>query len=463
MAARRHPGVRSTHPLDSAATRLRQLLSAAGVLLLLTACRGPVPLLEQLRPADSAHGRYADRLRQSGLDQTALGSDWLAAAESALVNPVPVVLPHREAGYHAADEVGATSFRVRVRRGQQLVLQIERDTTSSGLLFVDVFELPDDTLRTPRRVASADSALEPVQVTARRETDYVIRIQPELLRAGQWVITLRSDASLAFPVQGRDSRAVGSGFGDVRDGGRRNHHGIDIFAPRGTPVLAATRGSIRSTNPNRLGGNVVWLSDGVYRQSIYYAHLDTVLVTAGQRVEVGDTLGLVGNSGNARTTPPHLHFGIYQRGQGPVDPYWFVHTPRQAPPQVGAQIARLGERMRTSGATTLHLQSRGDASARPLAAGTPLRVLGAAEGRYRVVLPDGATGYVAARSAESLDGPLAQRRVTVAAAVRQHPTPMAARVDSVGAGTTLPVLGRYDGYSLVRTARGREGWMAADE
>ena len=46
--------------------------------------------------------------------------------------------------------------------------------------------------------------------------------------------------SMAFPVSGHDSRAIKSGFGVPREAGRRTHHGVDIFAPRGTPVLAAT-------------------------------------------------------------------------------------------------------------------------------------------------------------------------------------------------------------------------------
>jgi hypothetical protein len=58
--------------------------------------------------------------------------------------------------------------------------------------------------------------------------------------------------------------------------------------------------------------------------SLYYAHLDKQLVEAGQRVKKGDTLGLVGNTGNARFTPSHLHFGIYNY-HGAVDPWPFVN------------------------------------------------------------------------------------------------------------------------------------------
>ncbi len=72
-----------------------------------------------------------------------------------------------------------------------------------------------------------------------------------------------------------------------------------------------------------MGGKQVWLRDGIFGQSLYYAHLDSILVSGGKRVKTGDTLGLVGNTGNAKTTSPHLHFGIYTTN-GAIDPLPFV-------------------------------------------------------------------------------------------------------------------------------------------
>jgi murein DD-endopeptidase MepM/ murein hydrolase activator NlpD len=57
---------------------------------------------------------------------------------------------------------------------------------------------------------------------------------------------------------------------------------------------------------------------------LYYAHLDRHAVSAGQRVRKGEIVGFIGNTGNARTTAPHLHFGIYRRGQGAIDPLYYV-------------------------------------------------------------------------------------------------------------------------------------------
>jgi peptidoglycan LD-endopeptidase LytH len=117
---------------------------------------------------------------------------------------------------------------------------------------------------------------------------------------------------------------VGSRFGDPRDGGSRDHQGVDIFAPRGTPVLAAADGWVTGATENRLGGKVVWVWNPASGEALYYAHLDRQEVSPGARVRAGDVIGRVGNTGNARGTPPHLHFGIYEPGQGAVDPLPFI-------------------------------------------------------------------------------------------------------------------------------------------
>ncbi|WP_156339977.1 peptidoglycan DD-metalloendopeptidase family protein [Nonlabens sp. YIK11] len=137
---------------------------------------------------------------------------------------------------------------------------------------------------------------------------------------------------LEFPLAGKGNNAIQSFWGVARDGGRRSHEGNDIFADRGHPVIAAADGRISSVRDRGLGGKQIWLRDNLTNSSHYYAHLDSQLVTSGQRVSRGDTIGLVGNTGNARTTPPHLHFGIYKTG-GAVDPkpyIWQVPIPENS-------------------------------------------------------------------------------------------------------------------------------------
>lgn len=130
-------------------------------------------------------------------------------------------------------------------------------------------------------------------------------------------------SELVVPVRGVARASLRSSFGEPRSGHRR-HEGIDIFARRGTPVVAAADGEVvRIGTTDRLGGNTVWVA-GRGARLYYYAHLDRFAprLRVGQRVDAGDRLGFVGNTGNARHTPPHLHFGVYPLARGfvAVDP-----------------------------------------------------------------------------------------------------------------------------------------------
>ena len=81
---------------------------------------------------------------------------------------------------------------------------------------------------------------------------------------------------------------------------------------------------------NGLGGTVVWLHEPDAGRTFYYAHLDRQAFTEPRRVVTGDVLGYVGNTGNARTTAPHLHFGLYD--DGPRDPLPYVQPDDVVPP-----------------------------------------------------------------------------------------------------------------------------------
>jgi murein DD-endopeptidase MepM/ murein hydrolase activator NlpD len=130
---------------------------------------------------------------------------------------------------------------------------------------------------------------------------------------------LPAPTALPVPVAGVKRAQLADTWGGARSGGRR-HEGIDIFAKRGTPVLSSTEGIVLRVGTNRLGGQVVWVL-GPGGQRHYYAHLDRYGdVRAGMRVRPGSILGYVGNTGNAATTPPHLHYGIYTAG-GAINPY----------------------------------------------------------------------------------------------------------------------------------------------
>jgi peptidoglycan LD-endopeptidase LytH len=428
----------------------------------LAACDEVEQILPGFEPSRTPRERYVASLEAAGLSGTALGEDWLAAGESALDAAVVVTWPFAEEGYLAPERPAALGWRFAGRRGQEVAVDAGLGP-DGGTLFVDVWEVPQDTAEEIRRVAHADSAA-PGRIVfePRRTTDYIVRVQPELLRGGRYTIRIRSDASLAFPVHERSTRNVQSFFGDVRDGGARDHHGVDIFAPRGTPVLAAANGRVNRVRETTRGGKVVWLTDERRGLRLYYAHLDSQLVRDGQQVQIGDTLGLVGNSGNARTTPPHLHFGVYQRG--PVDPWWFLHHPDTTPARLAVDTAVFGEWTRTATDGVRLRASPGDEATliAELPRHTALRVVGGAGSWFRVVTPDGQPGFVAARLTEAADRPIRSALLDEAAAIQAAPAPNAAVIAHLEPGAAVRVLAQFGGYLLVRPEGRPEGWLTLD-
>ena len=126
-----------------------------------------------------------------------------------------------------------------------------------------------------------------------------------------------------FPVFG-DNVSFGNDYGAPR-AVTGWHHGNDLYAPTGTPVLAVADGELFLVGVNRLGGNRLWLRDDAGNE-FYYAHLSayTPLARDGARVRAGDPIGFIGNSGQAITTPPHLHFEVHPGGLDSVNPYPYL-------------------------------------------------------------------------------------------------------------------------------------------
>ena len=417
----------SRFPQRAWLARSRGSIVALALTACAAACDAPSALRDLAAAPATAHEQYARGLRDAGLAESALGREWLDASDSAMRAPLEIVLPYLESGFYSRSEARAVAYRITLRGGERLALTLLGEGRPAQL-FVDLFEetrdSPGDSLAhfvhrvTGRSSDIADSSVVRSESTAvaprdsvsiaaelslvyeaERAGTFVLRFQPELLRDGRYRITIRTDPILAFPVRGGRNRAVQSFFGADRDAGRRVHHGIDIFAARGTPVVAATDGVVRSISPNTLGGNVVWLRDERRGQTLYYAHLDRHAVAAGQVVRTGDVIGFVGNSGNARTTRPHLHFGVYRRGEGPVDPWPWVRLVTADYPRISADTARLGSRGRITAAAVALLwapSTRGGAS-QQVTRGTAVRVMGAAGAWYRVQLDDGQAGFLPAR------------------------------------------------------------------
>ena len=146
------------------------------------------------------------------------------------------------------------------------------------------------------------------------------QLQPYATQSWQYMTLIQqalpTENSLPNPLP---NRHLTDTWGGARSEGR-THEGIDIFAKRGTPIHATTHGIVQRVGQDRLGGNVVVIA-GPGGAGHYYAHLEEFAdIHKGDWVDAGEVIGYVGDSGNAKGTPPHVHYGIYIKGSA-VNPY----------------------------------------------------------------------------------------------------------------------------------------------
>ncbi|MFC1660915.1 peptidoglycan DD-metalloendopeptidase family protein [Gemmatimonadota bacterium] len=436
-------------------------IAALSLTLGLAGCRGTEIIREFFRDP-TPHEAYVLGLFHAGLDSTALGREWIQASRDALSNPLTMDPPYREEGFFPEEDPSALGYRFPLLRGQRLVVRVELTGRDSTQLFVDLFRAAPDSMRAPVPLSWGEEGSELVYDPF-RSGDYILRIQPELLRGGRFQVTIVNGPSLEFPVAGHGMQDVGSVFGAPRDAGRRVHHGVDIFARRGTPVIAGTRGFVSRADTTEIGGRVVWLRDEENPQSLYFAHLDRILTPTGTHVEVGDTLGFVGNTGNARTTPPHLHFGIYRRRFGPVDPWDFIRRIPTNAQEVVVNLDDLGSwvRIREPEINLRKAPSRRSEVVADLPRHTPVRVMGGVGTYYRVRLPDGSSGFLAGRLTEEMQEPIRTETLAEDLPLQAQPLPHSPVMDEIPRGADVPVLGAFGGFLYVRAPSGTAGWVPA--
>jgi murein DD-endopeptidase MepM/ murein hydrolase activator NlpD len=145
-----------------------------------------------------------------------------------------------------------------------------------------------------------------------------------------------SEGGYVFPIYGTAS------FGDSFGGPRPNvpggwHHGEDIFAAAGTPLLAVADGTLHTIGFTKIGGYRLWLRDTLGNE-FYYAHMSAYspLAVEGRSVQAGDVVGFVGDTGDAEGGSPHLHFEIHPAAMaglgydGVVAPYSILLAWRRA-------------------------------------------------------------------------------------------------------------------------------------
>ena len=358
-----------------------------GLLLLLVGCTTTELTLPDLNRSPRA--AYERQLRRQHGDFIA--DRFYRVARTALRDSVRIDLPYEEVASVDTFVMQAATYFLDLEWGQAL----ELDWRESTVPVLVELSPANDLGETSYQGGPADTLVRiPVPATG----TYLLHVQPLWRTSGRLHLRARRTAAVGFPVVGKGNADIWSKWGDPRDGGKRKHEGIDIFAKRGTPVVAVTDGRTRLRNGG-LGGKTVWLGDEEGR-SWYYAHLDSQYVATGDHVDAGDTLGTVGNTGNARRTRPHLHFGLYRRGRGATDPLpWVQYYPDRyrtllARPERTRARGRLGR----AGAALLDRADRGAETKSRLSGRSRVYVLGATGDYYRVRTLHGRVGYVSRRA-----------------------------------------------------------------
>ncbi|MEX2593908.1 MAG: M23 family metallopeptidase [Anditalea sp.] len=423
--------------------------------VLISGCNGGV--VDKLLKKSSPYEDYLSSLESTPLSDYAFVKDWKTAGESVLDDSLQITLPYHEIGYFDPRETTAMLLRYPVEEGNQIDLALHAVSQKDAKFFMDVFEL-DIEDQTMERIHFADSS-GTISYRVKDSGIHALRVQPELFRGGAFALGIAYQGILAFPILGNSTSNIASFWGDPRDGDARKHEGIDIFASRGTPVVAASSGRVRRVGDNRLGGKVVWLSNNQLGYSQYYAHLDSQLVQSGQQVDVGDTLGLVGNTGNAITTAPHLHFGIYKSGRGAVDPFPFLQglslpdetdiadsTHLGTPAIIKASLANI----RTSPSTASEIIGSFDQN-------TLLKIEGKSGDWYRISLPNNQKGYIYKNLAEKIEAPIKEVELNPLDEIWefwQDSDPIAGDIISGKA----QVFGEFKNNYYLETSTGIKGW-----
>jgi len=422
------------------------------LVVILYSCKTPLRIFDK----KTAHEEYGEKINNLGLRQTALGTTWFEQATKALGQPVMVTLPYREAGYFAADKAGASGYRFVAKRGERLTISLVTNPAVSYLVFADLFLYENGV---PKAAAAMDSTTHTLTYAVKETVDFVLRLQPELLKSGSYELDIQAGPSLAYPVNNPATKnRVISVWGVGRDGGARKHEGIDIGGDRNTPLVAVGEGQVTRVAENNLGGKVVFIRSAENNESWYYAHLDSQIAVPGQRVKAGDVIGLMGNTGNASTTVPHLHFGIYTN-QGAVDPLPYVNPVTTSPKPVTAAIASLGKQFRTQRKATPVFLQPDKSGKETLAENILVQLVAASTNQYKVQLPGGETRFIAAIDLTGIEKPIRSITLATSRPLLDAPNSTAPQVQQLPAGSKVQLLGRYLQFQYIQVAE-KVGWVS---
>lgn len=212
--------------------------------------------------------------------------------------------------------------------------QAKIDTVSSGALIAPA----DPNAAAPMPdTYGADSATPvhgagptEIRMALRTDTAHTFELDSAPASAPSDIDLLLLRHEMIVPVRGVTVAALHDTYSEQRGGGSRPHEALDILAPRGTPVLSATNGRVLKLFDSKAGGLMVYAADSTERFILMYGHLDAYApgLADGQPLRRGQTLGIVGTTGNAPANTPHLHFAIARSDDvsqwwkgAPVNPY----------------------------------------------------------------------------------------------------------------------------------------------
>ncbi len=401
----------------------------------------------------SPYDDYVQSLGKAGLKETALAKEWVKAGEQALKDSITINLPFTETGFFEATRPEARAYRFQVHAGQILTISGQTKTLPSSQLFTDVFLWKEDHWQS---LVHADTGLTVVHEFDKNAL-CLLRIQPELLSDTWYTLTLTLQPALINPVKGATNKSIGSFYGNARDEGKRSHEGVDIFAAKGTPVIAPADGIVYSTATNNLGGKVVWLYDLQRGQTYYFAHLDSQWVSTSVKVKQGDTIGQVGNTGNARNTASHLHFGIYRNGS--LDPLHYIHTTSSISsiPLDTSLRARVYKVSVKEGSLYNSPEMKSTVLYK-YPKGTYVRQVAKNKNWSRVILPEGQQAYV-----QSNDISLANKGkrwvLKNTDTLWSEASLQALPMKNLNASEVLEILAQYKDFNYVKTSQNLYGWI----
>lgn len=207
-------------------------------------------------------------------------------------------------GYVTAVDIRVTAQHGNAPPGTEIEIGYAETWVQAGTALPTVPKPPDQSSKAG--ATGKDKQPKPPEPTHKPST-----LAPSLRRIPQGLQPKLTAGGYVFPVFPTASfiDTFGAFRGDVAGNW---HHGDDLFASLGAPILACADGTVFSVGWNDVGGNRLWLRDRQGNE-FYYAHLSAYSPAArnGNRVKAGEVIGFVGNTGDAEGTPYHLHFEVH--------------------------------------------------------------------------------------------------------------------------------------------------------